>query len=456
MSLRRSARQTTTLLAKTNETSPSLLSGTRKRTDGEEESLLAQPKRVKKALPRDASSTETATFKVPPVPTTPVRKRSAKATQPPHLTPTPSLIGLMRSSYSSGDIDDATPPPSKSNTESCCPLNPVVFIVPVLLNHHPLRLHLVYRTYFRPQKSPLDCLMAHSSSPSAQRGYTDNCSPDDRPVEPHTTNATLVTPDGTQATTYPSNGWPDSSPSKTGLPRPTGTTGTILDQACAHLVSVDPKMKPLVEKHRCEIFSAKGLAEEIDPFRSLTTGIMGQQVSGAAAKSIKNKFIALFNEANPDNLVFPTPAQVAKTDITRLRLAGLSQRKAEYIQGLAEKFTSGELSTTMLMKASDEEVMERLIAVRGLGRWSCEMFACFGLKRMDVFSTGDLGVQRGMAAYMGKDVSKLKAKGGGKWKYMSELDMLEHSAKFAPYRSLFMWYMWRVEDVDISVMQNDE
>jgi DNA-3-methyladenine glycosylase II len=278
---------------------------------------------------------------------------------------------------------------------------------------------------------------------------------DDRPVEPHTTSATLVTPGGTQVVAYPSNGWPDSSPSKTGLPRPTGTTGTILDQACAHLIGVDPKMKPLIEKHRCEIFSAKGLAEEIDPFRSLTTGIMGQQVSGAAAKSIKTKFIGLFNEANPDNPVFPTPAAVAQTDVSRLRLAGLSQRKAEYIQGLAEKFASGELSTAMLMKASDEEVMEKLIAVRGLGRWSVEMFACFGLKRMDVFSTGDLGVQRGMATFMGKDVSKLKAKGGGKWKYMSEQDMLQHSAKFAPYRSLFMWYMWRVEDVDVSVMQDD-
>jgi DNA-3-methyladenine glycosylase II len=286
-------------------------------------------------------------------------------------------------------------------------------------------------------------------------GHTNNFLADDRPVEPHTTSATLVTPGGTQVVAYPSNGWPDSSPSKTGLPKPTGTTGTILDQACDHLIRVDPKMKPLIEKHRCEIFSAKGLAEEIDPFRSLTTGIIGQQVSGAAANSIKTKFVGLFNEANPHNPVFPTPAAVAKTDISRLRLAGLSQRKAEYIQGLAEKFASGELSTAMLMKASDEEVMEKLIAVRGLGRWSVEMFACFGLKRMDVFSTGDLGVQRGMAAYMGKDVSKLKAKGGGKWKYMSEQDMLQYSAKFAPYRSLFMWYMWRVEDVDVSVMQND-
>ena len=81
-------------------------------------------------------------------------------------------------------------------------------------------------------------------------------------------------------------------------------------------------------------------------------------------------------DINADNdavHVWPTPAQVANTSIEKLRTAGLSQRKAEYIQGLAEKFVSGELSTEMLLKASDEEVMEKLIAVRGLGKWSVEM-----------------------------------------------------------------------------------
>ena len=76
-----------------------------------------------------------------------------------------------------------------------------------------------------------------------------------------------------------------------------------------------------------------------------------------------------------------------------LRTAGLSGRKAEYVKGLAEKFDSGELTADMLATASDEEVMSKLTAVRGLGRWSAEMFAFFGLKRTDVFATGDLGVQ---------------------------------------------------------------
>lgn len=84
---------------------------------------------------------------------------------------------------------------------------------------------------------------------------------------------------------------------------------------------------------------------------------------------------------------------MVECEVEFLRQAGLSGRKAEYIHGLAGKFVGGELSARMLLEAPYEEVLGRLMAVRGLGRWSVEMFACFGLKRMDVFSVGDLGVQ---------------------------------------------------------------
>lgn len=395
MSLRRSGRVASAAASPLPQAPPveAAVNGQRKRAA----STLSRDTEAKKSKSKSKSAgspngTDSAqpNFKVPEAPVTPLRKgRTVSATsnkKPPPLTPTPSLVAVIRAGYSSDDIDDAGPPP-------------------------------------------------------------------DRPVEPHVTNATLVTPGGTQSVAY-TEGFPDSSPSKTGLPRPTATTNTLLEKACAHLINVDSRMKPLVEKHHCHVFSAKGLAEQIDPFRSLSGGIMGQQVSGAAAKSIKNKFILLFHEEgqDPETAKFPTPAQVAATDIARLRTAGLSQRKAEYIQGLAEKFTTGELTAEMLMKGTDEEVMEKLIAVRGLGKWSVEMFACFGLKRTDILSTGDLGVQRGMAAFFGKDVKKLKAKGGNKWKYMSEQEMLDKSAPFAPYRSLFMWYMWRAEDVDVDVL----
>lgn len=324
-----------------------------------------------------SSDLEAAKAAMPPPPTTPnKRRRVAKDTEPPPITPTPSAIGLMTSTstYSTGDIDDATPPPATQL------------------------------------------------------------------VEPHHTNATLITPGGTQVQPAYSNF--EESPSKPPN-KPTTTNKCLLDEACAHLIKADERLRPVIEKHHCRIFSPEGLAEKIDPFRSLASGIMAQQVSGAAAKSIKNKFVGLFPpESCPTG--FPPPALVAATSLPRLREAGLSQRKAEYIQGLAAKFDSGELTVAMLMNGSDEEVMEKLVAVRGLGRWSVEMFMCFGLKRLDVFSTGDLGVQRGMAAFVGRDVAKLKNK-GGKWKYMSEKDMVEMSERFSPYRSLFMWYMWRVE-----------
>ena len=220
--------------------------------------------------------------------------------------------------------------------------------------------------------------------------------PDERPAEPHITNAPLVTPRGSKLVAYTKE-TADASPSKTGVPRATTTTGHLLQDACNHLIKVDPRLETVINKHYCHIFSPNGLTEALDPFRSLCTAIMGQQVSGAAAAAIKKRFIGLFNdqplEGEEVKWAFPTPAAVAASDVAFLRQAGLSQRKAEYIQGLAAKFVSGELSAQMLIDASYEELVEKLVAVRGLGIWSVEMFACFSLKRMDVFSTGDLGVQ---------------------------------------------------------------
>lgn len=334
---------------------------------------------VESAIQAIANTTKTAKDVKPmlPPPATPKSKRRKVAqdadVKPPPFTPTPSAIGLMTSNSTQGQN---------------------------------------YST------GDID----------------DPAPPATRPVHKHHTNATLVTPGGTQLQPAYSN-FEEASPSKPETHKP--TSKTLLDTACAHLIKIDStltkKLKPVIEQHHCHVFSPEGLAEKIDPFRSLSSGIMAQQVSGAAASSIKNKFIALFPpESCPNG--FPPPALVAATDLATLRTAGLSQRKAEYIQGLAQKFDSGEITTQQLMTGSDEEVMKTLVAVRGLGAWSVEMFMCFGLKRLDVFSTGDLGVQRGMAAYIGKDVGKLKAKGGGKWKYMSEKDMLELAEHFRPYR----------------------
>ncbi|GAO52560.1 DNA glycosylase [Saitoella complicata NRRL Y-17804] len=223
------------------------------------------------------------------------------------------------------------------------------------------------------------------------------------------------------------------------------THASCLPQAYAHLTKIDPRFAQLIEAHPCRPFTDEALREQIDPFRTLVTGVLSQQVSGAAAKSIGRKFVALFlgHEQEAEEGFFPTPAQVLEKDIPTLRTAGLSQRKAEYVLDIAARFADGRLSTSILADGTDEEVIKTLTAVRGLGVWSAEMFLMFALKRTDVLSTGDLGIQRGMAAWTGRNVKGVK--NTGKWKYMAEKDMVAYAEQFRPYRSIVCWYMWRAD-----------
>ncbi|GAW12992.1 hypothetical protein ANO14919_023680 [Xylariales sp. No.14919] len=325
-------------------------------------------------------------------------------------------------------------------------------------------------------------LMAEPASPRVATYATPTKKPRaaavDRLADSNITLATLLSPETSRIVTSKKarTRSPSASPSKRPLQDASSApkvaeAANVLEEGNRFLISVDPRMRPLVENNHCRIFSPEGLAEQVDPFEALCSSIISQQVSGAAAKSIKRRFIDLFHEGEAreseekeseddeedgdgqaEKRRFPVPSQVVGVPLEKLRTAGLSQRKAEYVSGLAEKFVAGELSAQILANAPYEEVIARLTAVRGLGLWSAEMFACFGLKRIDVFSLGDLGVQRGMAAFVGRDVAKLKSK-GGKFKYMSEADMKDLSDQFKPYRSLFMWYMWRVEETDISTME---
>ncbi|KAL4939015.1 hypothetical protein BDV06DRAFT_225459 [Aspergillus oleicola] len=115
---------------------------------------------------------------------------------------------------------------------------------------------------------------------TTKRPQTPPSPPLNRPVEPHLTNATLLTPHGSSLVAFPAGS--DTSPSKTNLPRPTATTGTLLEKATAHLIAADARLEPLIKAHPCNLFSPEGLAEKIDPFRSLVGTIIGQQVSGGS------------------------------------------------------------------------------------------------------------------------------------------------------------------------------
>ncbi|KAI8633711.1 DNA glycosylase [Xylariaceae sp. FL1651] len=358
-------------------------------------------------------------------PTTPNRRRAQpKTSTSPPATPTPSNVKLMAEPASpvNGAVGTATPPSKKPRPAAVSRLADSNATLATLLSPETSRVVTSKRA------------AARSRSVSPTKGSAQE------------RGASAIVPKA-------------------------AATANILEEANRHLIATDPRMRPLVENNHCRIFSPEGLAERIDPFESLCSSIISQQVSGAAAKAIKKRFINLFHEGQEpeegeekakvngddegegdENPRFPHPSQVASMSLEALRTAGLSQRKAEYVSGLAEKFVSGELSAQLLADAPYDEVITRLTAVRGLGLWSAEMFACFALKRIDVFSLGDLGVQRGMAAYVGRDVAKLKNK-GGKFKYMSEADMTELADRFRPYRSLFMWYMWRVEETDVSTME---
>ncbi|PPQ98612.1 hypothetical protein CVT24_003945 [Panaeolus cyanescens] len=173
-----------------------------------------------------------------------------------------------------------------------------------------------------------------------------------------------------------------------------------------HLIQADHRFKDLFSKLKCKPFEE---LEQVHPFRSLVTSILGQQVSWQAARSITHKFRRLFDPSLPEkpddeenkvNGSFPTPQQVVATDGVTLRTAGLSVRKVEYVQDLAARFADGRLSTSKLLQATDEELSEMLIQVRGIGKWTVDMFAIFSLRRPDILPVGDLGVQRGVLRWM--------------------------------------------------------
>lgn len=151
-----------------------------------------------------------------------------------------------------------------------------------------------------------------------------------------------------------------------------------VEAGLAYIAKVEPRLAKYTQKENWpssfSIYDRSAILDPFHPFISLTSGIISQQVSGAAAKSIKAKFIDLFGFGR-----FPTPAEVLTKNVETLRTAGLSQRKAEYVRTLAEHFVEGKLKTETFVKDSNEEITEKLVAVRGLGGMAqCKTFMATG------------------------------------------------------------------------------
>jgi DNA-3-methyladenine glycosylase II len=163
-----------------------------------------------------------------------------------------------------------------------------------------------------------------------------------------------------------------------------------------------------------------------DPFESLIQSIIYQQLSGKAANAIYNRFLNFYG------CKIPTPQQIVSTPSETLRdKIGLSFKKIEYIKDLSSRISDGRLNLSLLSGMTDDEIISELIKVKGIGRWTAEMFLIFCLGREDVMPIGDLGIRKAMQILY--NLPQLP----------TPSSMLAISLPWKPYRSIATWYLWK-------------
>jgi DNA-3-methyladenine glycosylase II len=193
------------------------------------------------------------------------------------------------------------------------------------------------------------------------------------------------------------------------------------EEACKHLVKKDRVMKRLIPQFGDVCLETRG-----DAFVTLARSIVGQQISVKAAQTVWERF-----ELLPRKL---TPANVLKLKVDDMRAAGLSVRKVEYLVDLALHFDNGALHVKSWDAMSDDEIVAELIAIRGIGRWTAEMFLIFHLMRPNVLPLDDVGLITGISHnYFSGDT-------------VSRSDAREVAAAWAPYCTVATWYIWRSLD----------
>ena len=193
------------------------------------------------------------------------------------------------------------------------------------------------------------------------------------------------------------------------------------DEACKHLARKDRVMKRLIPRFGDACLESRG-----DAFTTLARSIVGQQISVKAAQSVWDRFAAI-----PRKM---TPANVLKLKVDDMRAAGLSARKVEYLVDLALNFDAGAVHVEAWKDMSDEMIIAELVAIRGIGRWTAEMFLIFHLMRPNVLPLDDLGLLNGVSQnyFSGEPVSRS--------------DLREVAVPWAPYCSVGTWYIWRSLD----------
>ncbi len=198
-------------------------------------------------------------------------------------------------------------------------------------------------------------------------------------------------------------------------------TPNYWQDACKHLVKKDRVMKRLIPQFGDACLQTRG-----DAFVTLARSIVGQQISVKAAQTVWDRFAVL-----PRKM---TPANVLKVKVDDMRAAGLSARKVEYLVDLALHFDSGAVQVDAWSAMEDEAIIAELVGIRGIGRWTAEMFLIFHLMRPNVLPLDDVGLINGISkSYFSGEV-------------VSRSDAREVAAAWAPYCSVATWYIWRSLD----------
>jgi DNA-3-methyladenine glycosylase II len=192
-------------------------------------------------------------------------------------------------------------------------------------------------------------------------------------------------------------------------------------EACKHLMKKDRVMKRLIPQ-----FGEASLQTRGDAFVTLARSIVGQQISVKAAQTVWDRFALLLRKI--------TPANVLMLKVDDMRAAGLSARKVEYLVDLSLHFDNGALRIKQWSDMDDEAIIDELVAIRGIGRWTAEMFLIFHLLRPNVLPLDDVGLINGISRnyFSGESVSRNEAR--------------EVAAAWAPYCSVATWYIWRSLD----------
>ncbi|MCU0813937.1 MAG: DNA-3-methyladenine glycosylase [Burkholderiaceae bacterium] len=196
------------------------------------------------------------------------------------------------------------------------------------------------------------------------------------------------------------------------------------DDACRHLARRDRVMRKLIPR-----FGEARLQSRGDAFTTLARSIVGQQISVKAAQAVWER---LATQAGKRGVL--EPRAVLALDADMLRSAGLSARKAEYVRDLAAHFVEGRVHANAWPSMDDEAIVDELVAIRGIGRWTAEMFLIFHLLRPNVMPLDDVGLIKGISLnyFSGEPVTRAEAR--------------EVGDAWAPFRSVATWYVWRSLD----------